>query len=48
MPSNNIFFTEVPANVAVGPFYSETDARQWQRYLQGTGGFRDAELYFGR
>ncbi len=48
MPRENIFLTEVPANVAVGPFYSETDARRWQRYLQGSGGFRDAELYFGR
>jgi len=48
MPQDNIFFTEVPANVAVGPFYSEADARGWQRYLQATGGFRDAELYFGR
>ena len=48
MPPDNIFFTEVPANVAVGPFYSEADARGWQRYLQATGGFRDAELYFGR
>ncbi|MDY6805741.1 MAG: hypothetical protein SXA11_18295 [Cyanobacteriota bacterium] len=47
MPQRNTFLTEVPANVAVGPFNSEGGARQWQRYLQDFG-FPNAELYFGR
>lgn len=47
MPRQNTFLTEVPANVAVGPFNSESGAQQWENYLQDFG-FPNAELYFGR
>lgn len=47
MPQENTFLIEIPANVAVGPFNSEGQAQQWERYLEDFG-FPNAELYFGR
>ncbi len=48
VPEANVFAIAIPANIAVGPFYSQDDAQKWVLYLQDFGGFPNAELYFGR
>lgn len=48
VPEVNVFAIAIPANIAVGPFYSQGDAQKWELYLQDFGGFPNAELYFGR
>lgn len=47
VPDQGIQVTEIPENVAVGPFEKEEIAEKWQRYLLDSG-FVNVVIYFGR
>ena len=47
VPDRGIQVTEVPENVAIGPFEEEETAEKWQRYLLDSG-FVNVVIYFGR
>ncbi|MDY7008059.1 MAG: hypothetical protein SWX82_30025 [Cyanobacteriota bacterium] len=47
VPDKGIQVTEIPENVAIGPFEKEEIAEKWQRYLLDSG-FVNVVIYFGR
>lgn len=47
IPDQGIQVTEIPENVAIGPFEKEEIAEKWQRYLLDSG-FVNVVIYFGR
>ncbi len=47
VPDKGIQVTEIPENVAIGPFEEEETAEKWQRYLLDSG-FINVGIYFGR
>lgn len=47
VPDKGIKMTEVPENVAIGPFKNEEAAEKWQRYLLDSG-FINVIIYHGR
>lgn len=47
VPKKNIRVTEIPKNVAVGPFKNQETVEKWQRYLLDSG-FINVVIYYGR
>ncbi len=47
VPEQGILVTEIPENVAIGPFQEREAARKWRRYLLDSG-FVNVVIYFGR
>ncbi|MCL2928045.1 MAG: hypothetical protein O4861_04060 [Trichodesmium sp. St16_bin4-tuft] len=47
VPDRGIQVTEIPENVAIGPFENEKTAEKWQRYLLDSG-FINVVIYYGR
>ncbi|MDJ0557185.1 MAG: hypothetical protein QNJ68_22625 [Microcoleaceae cyanobacterium MO_207.B10] len=47
IPDRGIQVTEIPENVAIGPFVEKERAEKWQRYLLDSG-FENVVIYFGR
>ncbi|MCL2933498.1 MAG: hypothetical protein MGG11_14970 [Trichodesmium sp. MAG_R03] len=47
VPDKGIQVTEIPKNVAIGPFENEETAEKWQGYLLDSG-FINVVIYYGR